>query len=85
MKYKLCNGVTIEYVDGHNVLITDRGDAAVFNETAEYIFHLLINNTDYDTLIQKVTETYNIDTDTAYKDIPKLVFELIDKSIIQFN
>ncbi len=83
MKYKLYKGVTIEHVDGHNVLITERGDAAVLNETAEYILGLLLDGTDYEAVIQKTAKIYKLDRDIVSGDFEKLVRELMDKELIE--
>jgi hypothetical protein len=83
MNYKLCEGVTIEHVDGHGILITEKGDAAVLNETAEFILSLLINGNDDKVAIQKVAETYNVDNSIVNSDVEKLVCELADKELIE--
>ncbi len=84
MNYKLCEGVTIEHVDGHSILITEKGDAAVLNETAEFILDLIIiNGADDKAAIQKTSEIYNVDSNIVNSDVEKLVCELADKELIE--
>jgi hypothetical protein len=83
MSYKLCEGVTIEQVDGQNVLITEKGDVAVLNETADYILDHLLDDSGIEKAIQKTTETYNTDGAAVRADVEKLIASLIEKDLIQ--
>lgn len=82
MSYKLGNGVTIENVDGNSILITERGDAAVLNETGAYILDLLLKNNGYEDVIDKIKEIYKVDSNIVGNDVQKLVCELINKGLI---
>jgi len=83
MSYKLREGVTIEHVDEQNILITERGDAAVLNKTAEYILSLLLKNADYEEVILKTAEKYKVDINIVRSDVEKLVCELMNKELIE--
>lgn len=50
-----------DLADKHNILIT-------LNKTGVFVWNLLQSDTDYDTVINKITEHYNIDEKTAKTD-----------------
>lgn len=83
MGYKLCERVSIEHVDGHDILITERGDAAVLNETAEYVLNCLLNRIGYEEVIQKTSEIYDTDSSIVTKDVEVLVCELMNKELLE--
>jgi hypothetical protein len=82
MCYKLSTGVTDENIDGKNILVTENGDVAVLSEIAGLVLNCLLVSSDIETVVQKVTSTYNIDDVTARADIENLLSGLIDKGLI---
>lgn len=50
-----------DIADEHNILIT-------LNKTGVFVWNLLQNDIDYNTVIAKITEHYNIDEKTAKAD-----------------
>lgn len=82
MKYELCEGVTIENIDGQNILTTERGDAAVLNETAQAILSHVLGETDCTSAVQKLADVYNVDSNTVREDAEQLLSELMEKQLI---
>ena len=83
MKYELCKDVTIENIDGQSILITESGDAAVLNESAESILSYILSGTDCTSVAEKLADVYHIDENTIIKDIKRLLSELMAKQLIK--
>jgi hypothetical protein len=83
MNCKLCEGVTIENVDGHNILITEKGDVAVLNETAAYILDRLLDADDLENAIQTLTGTYDAEDDTVRADAETFIAGLRERGLLQ--
>jgi len=82
MSFILENGVSIECVDGQSIMITAVGDAAVLNETADYMLKELLKGVEKDAIVNMIVTKYEIDVDTVLKDLDNLVHELMNKKLI---
>jgi lipopolysaccharide biosynthesis regulator YciM len=83
MKYELCTGVTIEKIGEQSVLMTEKGDAAGLNESAESILSYLLDGVDDASAAQKLVDVYDVDSNTLIKDIEKFISELMEKGLIR--
>lgn len=82
MDFELVEGVTMESVDGNAVLITEKGDAAILNETAARILGLLSEDVGFDEAVGIVASEYLTDESTAAADAKRLLGTLSDKGLI---
>jgi len=83
MKFKLCDGVTIEHIEGQNILITKNGDVAVFNETAGYALNIMLNDhADVDVAIQKLSARFSVSLKTAREDVEVFLNACTEKELL---
>jgi hypothetical protein len=82
MNYKLCEDVTIEEVDNNSILVSEKGDAAILNETAAQILKLLLAGQEVQKIAEIIAKDYGIDEHTVRNDVEELICELADKKLV---
>lgn len=65
---------------GENVV--DFTSMITINETGEFIWRQLLENTDTDTVVDALCAEYEVDRDTASKDVEDFVNILKDKKVL---
>ncbi|MDR1247169.1 MAG: PqqD family protein [Clostridiales Family XIII bacterium] len=85
MNYELCEGVTIEHIDGHNVLVAEKGDVAVLNRTASCILDNVLDDGGIENAVKSVLDKYSTDGDTARADAEEFIAGLAEKKLIKFG
>ena len=83
MKYELCDGVTIENIDGETILITSKGDTAVLNESAQAILSHVLSGVDCTSAVQTVADMYDADSTTIRDDAKRFLSRLMEKELIK--
>ena len=82
MKYALADGVTLEEADGVQVFLKDNGDAAAPNRIGGVIAQQLISSGFQET-IQYIIATYDVDEQTATRDIVEFANLLETRELIK--
>lgn len=82
MRYGLCRGVTVEAVDGHTVVITEKGDAVVLNETAGFMLNTILEERSFEDAVRTGVECYDVDENTIRSDWEEFLRETINKNIL---
>lgn len=75
MKYKLCDGVSLENVEGNLILVMAQGDVAILNDTAGIIVKKIIEEPD-NNIIDYLYKKYSIEKDNLRADTEELIMEL---------
>ena len=83
MIYELCEGVTLEDVDGSTVLIDEQGNAAILNDMATDILPRLLSPIDHVELYKIISDEYGVSLNTSCSDIDDFISEMIDKGLLQ--
>lgn len=83
MKYKLCEGITMEKVDECNVLVADNGDAAVLNDVGSEIVTLLEKGMQPNDIVDAISNMYDTDNIDVKEDIDDFLEELKAKALIE--
>lgn len=52
------------------------------NETGEFLWNELEKGSDIEALAQKMAEIYDVDCETAKKDVERFITQLLDKGLI---
>ena len=76
-------GETVIVPTGKTVL--DFNGLIVVNETAQFIWNLLQEETDEDTLVKKLLEEYEVTEEEARHDVSELLDQLIKGEILEKN
>lgn len=86
---KLKNGIVTNTIDGESFAIATGPAMSVFNgliknnPTSAFIFELLKTDQTIDSITQALTEKYDVDADTAKKDVTELITLLKSKNLIE--
>jgi hypothetical protein len=89
MVLKLKSGFSIRKIDDTWIAIpvgdrtNDVAGPITLNETAHYIWNILAGGTTVDDLLQKVTDEYDIDKDTALNSINAFIGSLRAKDLLE--
>ena len=81
-RYKLCDDVSIEYVDGNMVILKGNGDAATTNYTAKDMIEIILKYS-IDDARNILIEKYEADEVTVEADMTELIESLRQKNIIE--
>ena len=86
---KINDGFMLRNVAGKNIVVAV-GDAAVdfdglisLNETGAFLWKILENGADYDTLLTRFLEEYDIDEATAKRDIDAFIKRALDEGFLE--
>lgn len=85
MRYKLSEGVTIEHVDGNNILVSDDGAAAILNDTATSILRPITDGEDCGETAQKLANAYEMEVAIVVSDVEEFLHDLMEKNLIQLQ
>lgn len=82
-----------KYVQSPDALLTEGDGDGVFlqlqsekyftlNKVGMDVYKAILNNDNQEEIIRKITQKYDVDKDTAAKDIKKITNDLVSKKII---
>lgn len=89
MQIKIKDGFVVRQIAGSWVAVPtgERADdvsgLVTLSDSAAYLWNSLINWTTAEELLKKITDEYEIDEETAKKDIAAFISSLRDKNIIE--
>ena len=83
MKYELCEGVAIEKVENHSILITTAGDAVILNEAATHMLDLILMGNDIEVVEAKVVDIFEVDKAILKNDIESLIADLVTARLLK--
>ncbi len=85
---KINDGFMLRNVAGKNIVVAV-GEAAMdfdgmisLNETGAFLWKILEDGADYDTLLNKLLDEYDIDEETAKKDIDAFIKRALDEGFL---
>ncbi len=81
MRYQLCQGVSLEELDGNMVIITEKGDAATLNETGSFLLSGLIEQGLEETISKLRTEFTGLSR-SWYEETEAFISSLKEKNLI---
>lgn len=82
-KYSLYEGASMETVDGHSMMLTEKGDVAVLNKTGQYVVLKLLEGTSLEEAVCLLSEEYGIDMAVANNDAVHILNELEEKHFLK--
>ena len=86
---KIKDTYLVRSVAGENLVIPLTGSSISFNstvtlnETGRFLWDLLQQETDFDTLLSALLKEYDVDTDTATHDIAAFIETLRENNILE--
>lgn len=86
---KIKDTYLVRSVAGENLVIPLTGSSISFNstvtlnETGRFLWDLLQQETDFDTLLSALLKEYDVDTDTATRDIAAFIETLRENNILE--
>lgn len=84
MKYKLKNGVSMETIEEHRILVTEAGDTAMLNDLAGEIICGGVDGRDISGIIDEIAAEYtDTDRNVIKTDAEDFLFELSEKAFLE--
>lgn len=83
MKYRLPEGTSLEIVDGETVLVANKGDIAILNETGAFVLNELLHNKTTSAAAMLIFEDYAVEVEHAEETISSFVNDLIKSGFIE--
>lgn len=89
MKYRIKDGFTIRQIAGTWVAVpngsraTDTSVLVTMSDTAVFLWNLLIEEIGIDQMIMKITTEYEIDEQTAQKDLDRFLMYLNNNNLLE--
>lgn len=86
MKYRIKTHLAIRKI-GNEIYIVDSKNSILhkINPTGSFIFERIKNNKSKQDIIKELIETYDVDYETASKDLEEFISQLISKNLIEKN
>lgn len=83
MSYRLSRYVHLREVNGLNVLLLDSGGVILLNSTASLMLDYLMNESDFDSMINDMLLVYEVDKAMLVSDALYLIAQLNDYSVFE--
>ncbi len=85
---KICEGYILRSVAGKNIVVsvgaaTQFSGMLTLNDTGVFFWELLQNDTTKEKMLETVLSEYDVDAETASKDIDEFLAKLREKGILE--
>ena len=86
---KIKDGYILREVAGNNIIVAVGGESVTFdgiktlNETGVFLWRNIEKGMDEDALVKALLEEYEVDEETAKKDVKEFVFLLINNGLVE--
>lgn len=85
---KIKDGFTLREVAGNYVVMNLGGELAfngmiTLNETGAVIWNAINDGSDKEAIALKITEEYDIDSETALRDVEKFIAKMLEAGVLE--
>ena len=82
---KACDNLNARIIDGETVILNRSSDQIhTLNSTASVIWEMIESETSSDEMISKLTDSFDISSETASADLDAILEELIKLELIKY-
>lgn len=80
----ICDNLNVKNIDGETVILNRSTDQIhTLNTTASFIWNMLEQQSDFDSIMKQLTESYEITLDAASTDLQSILNELSELNLIK--
>ena len=81
--YAVTEGTAIEDVGGITVIMSNRGDSAILNGTADAILRITLTGKDELAIAEMMTDLYDVSEDAALEDVRSVHMQLLRYGMLE--